>query len=56
MQVVVDFAIGGGVPEPLVPDGRRLLARFVLAQQMADLVDQHGRVLFHGVRATHASL
>ena len=49
-EIVVDLTIGGGVPERVVLDGRRLLSRLVLAQQMADLVDQHGRVLFHGVR------
>ena len=49
-EVVVDLAVRGGVPQPVVPDRRRLLARLVVAQQVADLVDQHRGVLFHGVR------
>ena len=48
-EEVVDLAISGGVPECHVGDGRGVLARLMIAQQMTDLVNQHGGVLFHGV-------
>ena len=32
-QIVVDFTIGGGVPEFVIGDRRRLLSRLVFAQQ-----------------------
>ena len=43
-------AVSGGVPQRVVADGRGVLARFVLAQQMTDFMDQHRGVLFNGVR------
>src|SRR5262245_43826658 len=48
-EVVVDLAIGRGVPERDVLHRRGVLARFVLAQEMTHLMNQHRRVLFDGV-------
>jgi hypothetical protein len=49
-EVIVDFAISRRVPEHDVRNRGGVFARFVIAQQMADLVDQDGRVLFDGMR------
>ena len=46
VEIVVDLAVAGGVPAPVVRDRRRFLARLVVAQQMADFVNQQRRVLF----------
>ena len=45
VEIVVDFAVAGRVPASVVPDARGLLAPLVVAQQMADLVNQQARVL-----------
>ena len=50
VEIVVDFAVAGRVPAPVVPDACGLLAPLVVAQQMAHLVDEQARVLLDGVR------
>jgi hypothetical protein len=48
-EVIVDLAIGRGVPERDVLHGCGVLARCVLAQQVTDFMNQYRRVLFNGV-------
>src|SRR5689334_21254932 len=38
-EIVVDLAVGRRVPHVTVADGRGLLSRFVIAQQMADFMN-----------------
>jgi hypothetical protein len=49
-QVVVDLAVAGRVPAAVIRDARVLLPAFVIAQQVADLVNQQRRVFFDAVR------
>jgi hypothetical protein len=54
MQIVVDLAVAGGVPASVIARARGLLPRLVIAQQVADLVNQQRRVLFDVCAATQA--
>src|SRR4030095_1117567 len=49
-EIVVDLAVGGGVPQRLVLHRSGVPARLVLAQQVTDFMDQDRRVLLDGVR------
>ena len=49
-EIVVDLAIRRGVPQSRFADGGRLLARFVIAQQVTDFVNQQRGVLFDRMR------
>ena len=49
MEIVIDLAIAGSVPAPMIRDAGGLLSRLVVAQQVAHLVNEQRRVLFDRV-------
>ena len=49
VEIVVDLAVAGGVPAPMIRDAGGLLSRLVVAQQVPHLVNEQRRVLFDRV-------
>jgi len=50
VEIVVDLAVAGGIPAPVVADASGFAAALVIAEEMAHLVDEQARVLLDGVR------
>ena len=49
MEIVIDLAVAGSVPAPMIRDAGGLLSRLVVAQQVPHLVNEQRRVLFDRV-------
>ena len=50
VEIVVDLAVAGGIPALVILDAGGFLSRFVIAQQVTDLVNQQRGILLDGMR------